>query len=82
MCSITTRCGSRAKAVQAIQRDEAVDRVAALRLVQRELVAAPVELVAAVFKPIRPRDQGLTPARGAHLVYSVAIDNVPTAGRV
>src|SRR5262249_59538241 len=61
--------------------DEAVDRVAALRLVQRELVAAPVERVAAVLKPVRPRDQGLPSARGAHLVGPVSVDKVPTAGR-
>ena len=62
--------------------DEAVDRVAAFRLVQRELVATPVELVAAVLQPVRPRDQGLTPARGAHLVGPISVDKVPTAGGV
>src|ERR1700730_14508282 len=36
--------------------DEAVDRVVVLRLVQRELVAATVELVAAILQPVRPRD--------------------------
>ena len=39
--------------------DEAVDRVAAFRLIQRELVAAPIELVTAI---LQPRDQCLTPA--------------------
>ena len=36
--------------------DEAVNRVAAFRLIQRELLAAPIELVATVLKPVRPRD--------------------------
>jgi hypothetical protein len=62
--------------------DEAVDRVAAFRLVQRELVTAPVELVAAVLKPVRPRDQGLPSARGAHLVGAISVDKVPTICRV
>src|SRR5262245_53079039 len=35
--------------------DEAVDCIAVLRLVQRELVAPAVELVAAILKPVRPR---------------------------
>src|SRR6516225_10143449 len=42
--------------------DEAVDCIAVLRLVQRELVALAVELVAAILKPVRPRDQYLTSA--------------------
>jgi hypothetical protein len=45
-------------------------------------VAAPVELVAAVLQPVRPRDQDLAPARGAHLVGPISVDKVPTAGRV
>src|SRR5262249_24916450 len=40
--------------------DEAVDCIAVLRLVQRELVAPAVKLVAAILKPVRPRDQYLT----------------------
>jgi hypothetical protein len=62
--------------------DEAVDRVAAVRLVQRELVATPIELVATVLQPVWPRDQRLTPARGAHLVGPISIKNLPTAGGV
>lgn len=54
--------------------DEAVDCIAVLRLVQRELVAPAVELVAAILKPVRPRDQYLTSARGAHLVGPVSVD--------
>jgi hypothetical protein len=52
------------------------------RLVQRELVASAVELVAAILQPIRPRDQRLTPARGAHLVGLVSVDKLPAAGGV
>jgi hypothetical protein len=59
-----------------------VDRVAVFRLVQRELVAPPVELVAAILQPVRPRDQRLAPARGAHLVGPVSVDKLPAAGRV
>src|SRR5215831_20371578 len=62
--------------------DEAVYRVAAFRLVQRELVVAPIELVATVLQPVRPRDQRLTPARGAHLVSPISVDKLPTAGGV
>ncbi len=56
--------------------------VAALRLVQRELVAVPLELVAAVLQPVRPRDQRLTPALGlgAHLVGVIAVDKLPSGG--
>src|SRR5262245_25222290 len=62
--------------------DEAVDCIAVLRLVQRELVAPAVELVAAILKPVRPRDQYLTSARGAHLVGPVSVDKLPAAGGV
>jgi hypothetical protein len=54
----------------------------AFRLVQRELVAAPFELVAAVLQPVRPRDQHLPPARGAHLAGAVPINKVPAASRI
>src|SRR6516225_9786960 len=59
--------------------DEAVDCVAALWLVQRELVAPSVKFVAAILQPIWPRDQYLTPARGAHFVGSVSVDKLPAA---
>ena len=62
--------------------NEAVDRVVVFRLVQRELVAAPVELVAAILQPVRPRDQHLPPARRAHLVGPVSVDKLPAAGGV
>src|SRR5262245_8957841 len=61
---------------------QTVNRVAAFRLVQRELVAKSVELVAAVLQPVRPRDQGLPPTRGAHFVGSVSVDNLPSGGKV
>src|SRR5262245_35539770 len=41
---------------------EAVDCIAVLRLVQRELVPPAVDFVAATLKPVRPRDQYLTSA--------------------
>jgi hypothetical protein len=54
--------------------NEAMDRSAALRLVQWELVAPSIELVAAILQPVRPRDQhcvlverGCAKARGAEL---------------
>src|SRR5215469_5048888 len=58
--------------------DKAVDCVAALWLVQRKLLAPPVKFVAAVLQPVWPRDQYLTPARGAHFVSSVSVDKLPT----
>src|SRR6516165_9710045 len=57
--------------------NKAVDCVAALWLVQRELVAPSVKFVAAILQPVWPRDQYLTPARGAHLVGSVCVDKLP-----
>src|SRR5262245_11622787 len=56
--------------------DEPVDCVAALRLVQWELVPPPVEFVAAILQPVRPRDQHLTPTRGAHFVRSISVDEL------
>ena len=53
--------------------DEAVDCIAVLRLVKRKLVVPAVELVAAILKPVWPRDQYLTSARGAHLVRPVSV---------
>jgi hypothetical protein len=50
---------------QATQRTRLWIALRALRLIQRELVEAPLELVTAVLKPVRPWDQGLAPARGA-----------------
>src|SRR5262245_61977144 len=61
---------------------EPMDRIVALRLVERQLMAAPVELVAAILQPVGPRDQYLTPARGAHLVIAVSIDKLPAVGGV
>ena len=55
---------------------------AALWLVQRELVAPSVEFVAAILQPVWPRDQYLTPARGAHFVGSVSVDKLPAAHRI
>src|SRR5262245_8478671 len=62
--------------------DEPMDCVVALRLVERQLMAAPVELVAAILQPVGPRDQNLPAGRGAHLLGPVAIENFPAAGGV
>src|SRR5262249_48090635 len=62
--------------------DEAVDCIAVLRLIQRELGGPAVELVAALFQPVRPRDQYLTSARRAHLVGPVSVDKLPAAGGI
>jgi hypothetical protein len=56
-----------------------MDCVAALWLVQRELVALSVKFVAAILQPVWPRDQYLTPARGAHFVSSVSVNKLPAA---
>src|SRR5215471_8450480 len=62
--------------------NETVDRVAALRLVQWDLVAAPVELIAPVLQPVRPRDQDLAPARRTHLVGAISVEKLAAADRV
>src|SRR5215472_9266145 len=59
--------------------DKTVDCVTALWLVQRELVALSVKFVAAILQPVWPRDQYLTPARGAHFVSSVSVDKLAAA---
>ena len=56
----------------ALPADEAVDRVAGLRLVERQLVAAPSELVRSALQPVRPRHQHLPAARRAQLGGVVA----------
>jgi hypothetical protein len=53
--------------------DESMDRVMALRPLERQLMAAPVELVAAILQSVVPRDQRLSPGRGAHLVSPAAV---------
>src|SRR4029077_16844485 len=62
--------------------NETVDRVAVLRLVQWELVATPVELIAPILQPVRPRDQHLAPARGTHLIGTIAVEKLTDASRV
>src|SRR5262245_27109586 len=62
--------------------DEPMDRVVALRLVEWQLVAAPVELVAAVLQSVGPRDQDLPASRCAHLIGPVAVKKLPAAGGV
>src|SRR5262249_28540367 len=61
---------------------EPMDGVVALRLVERQLMAAPVEVVAAILQPVGPRDQHLPPGRGAHLLGPVAIEKRPATSRV
>ena len=62
--------------------NETVDRVAVLRLVQWELVAKPVELIAPILQPVRPRDQHLAPARGTHLIGAISVEKLTAANRV
>jgi hypothetical protein len=47
-----------------------------LRLGQRQLVATPVELVAAVLEPVRPGNQELAAAGGARLPGTEAVDDI------
>ena len=54
---------------------EPVDRVAALGLVERELVALARELVAAVLDPVRPRREQLPAAGAAHRDDAVAVEH-------
>ena len=56
--------------------DEAVDRVARLGLVERELVPAATELVGPSLEPVRPRHQHLAPAGRAHLGEPVAVEQI------
>src|SRR5215211_4720211 len=60
---------------------QAVDRVLLRYVVDRELVPASVELVAAVLDPVGPRDQHLAPARPAHLVHRIAVEHWATRPR-
>ena len=53
-----------------------------LGLVQRELVRAPVELVAAVLDAVRPRDEQLAAAGGTELAGAVAVEDRPLADGV
>src|SRR5262245_11830136 len=59
-----------------------MDRVVAFWLVERQLMAAPIELVAAILQPIGPWDQHLPPRGGAHLVDPVAVEKRPATGGV
>src|SRR4029079_8211917 len=61
---------------------EAVDRVVLLEVVDRRLVATPVELVAPVLEAVGPGDQHLPAARPRHLVGAVAVENRASVGRV
>src|SRR6185312_10010330 len=62
--------------------DQPVNRVAALRLVQREPMVPPIDFVAATVQPVRPRDQHLTASRRTHLVGRIPVNDFPTARRV
>ena len=62
--------------------DEAVDGVAVLRLVERELVPLAVELVAPILEPIGPGEQDLPAPGAAQLVLAVAVEKLAAAGRV
>ena len=56
--------------------NEPVDRVARRRLVESELVCPSAELVGAALHPVGPRDQDLSPARRAHFVLRVAVEQI------
>ena len=62
--------------------DEAVDGIRVLRLVERKLVPAALELVASVLQPVGPRNEQLTPTPGRHLVDAVPVHDVLTVDRV
>src|SRR5215469_16890768 len=62
--------------------NETVDCVAVLRLVQWELVTTPVELIAPILQPVRPRDQHLTSARRTHLIGVISVEKLTAANRV
>ena len=61
---------------------EPVNRVAALGLVERELVALALELVAAVLNPVGPGRKQLPAAGAAHRDDAVAVEHRPFAGVV
>ena len=61
---------------------EPVDRVAPLRLVERQLVALARELVAAVLNPVRPGSEQLPAAGAAHRDDAVAVEHRLVADRV
>src|SRR5215471_1028753 len=62
--------------------DEPMDGVVALWLVEWQLVAAPVELVAAILQSVGPRDQDLPTRRRAHLIGPITVKKLPAAGGV
>ncbi len=62
--------------------DEAVDRVRGLGLAEGQLVPLPVELVATVLDPVRPRTEHLASPRGGLLLEPVAVEDVPAVHRV
>src|SRR5262249_30214383 len=62
--------------------DEPMNCVLAFHLVERKLVAAPVELVAAILQPVGPGDQDLPAGRRAHLLGPVAVEKLSAPGRV
>src|SRR5262245_29830984 len=59
--------------------NKAVDCVMALRLIQRELVVPPVEIVRSILQSVWPGNQHLTSAGRAHFVCAVSVDKVPAA---
>jgi hypothetical protein len=59
-----------------------VNCVAALRLVEGELVGRPVEVVAAVLDPVRPRDEKLSAPERTDLELAVPVEDRPPAGLV
>ena len=62
--------------------DEAVDGIAMLGLVQRELVGTAVEVVAPVLEPVRPGNENLSPARWALFAARIPVEDLMSPGRV
>src|SRR5262249_18503729 len=62
--------------------DQPMDCVAALHFVQCQLMAASIELVAAILQPVRPGDQHLPSPREAHLLGPVAVEKLTAPGGV
>ena len=59
--------------------NQAVDRILIVRFGEGELVPLPIELVAPILQPVRPRDQHLPAAGRAHLVDLVSVEELAAA---
>jgi hypothetical protein len=50
------------------------------RLAERQLVANPIEGIAAIAYPVRPWDEILAPTGSAHLFDAEAVNHIPAVG--